>query len=306
MRILAIGDFHGKYPEKFLKKLRKEKFDVIFSVGDFCGSEKASKLFFKYYYASTEEKINNLPKKVKNEIEKAKKIAIDDGIKVLKKLEKEDVPIYFVHGNWDPVAYEGDIGTLKENLDDKKDIRRFDNSLGKKVKAMDFKMKDFGDFVLVGGASSSYPGKIDKKSLDRFFKIYSEESPKIVKRWIATKKIHYARRKKRHVDSFQKAKKLKKPILFLTHNSPYGTKLDIIRDKKAHKLAKGRHYGAYLERLMIIRFKPDLVICGHLHENFGKDKLGKTLLVNTGAAHKNQAVIIDMNKGKVKQVKFFK
>ena len=46
MKILAIGDFHGKFPEKFFRRIKKENFDIILSVGDFCGDDKLAKLFF--------------------------------------------------------------------------------------------------------------------------------------------------------------------------------------------------------------------------------------------------------------------
>jgi len=78
----------------------------------------------------------------------------------------------------------------------------------------------------------------------------------------------------------------------LTHNSPYNTKLDLIKDKKAHKLARGKHYGSYLERLMINRFKPNLVLCGHIHENFGIDKLGKSTLVNVGSTREGKLLLL--------------
>lgn len=35
MKILAIGDFHGKFPEKLKKKIGKEKPDLIVSIGDY-------------------------------------------------------------------------------------------------------------------------------------------------------------------------------------------------------------------------------------------------------------------------------
>jgi hypothetical protein len=35
VRILAMGDFHGKIPYKLKKKIEKLAFDVIISPGDF-------------------------------------------------------------------------------------------------------------------------------------------------------------------------------------------------------------------------------------------------------------------------------
>lgn len=65
-----------------------------------------------------------------------------------------------------------------------------------------------------------------------------------------------------------------KKIVFLTHAPPYKTKLD--------KLMQG-HCGNKSFRNFVEKNKVDLMICGHLHENFGKeDKINKTKVINPG------------------------
>jgi len=67
--------------------------------------------------------------------------------------------------------------------------------------------------------------------------------------------------------------KNKKKIL-LIHGPPYGTKLDKII---------GQHAGNKDITKFIKHHDLDYVICGHLHENFGKkDRIGKTILLNPG------------------------
>ena len=34
MKILVIGDFHGKFPKKLQDRIRKERVDLIVSLGD--------------------------------------------------------------------------------------------------------------------------------------------------------------------------------------------------------------------------------------------------------------------------------
>jgi len=65
-----------------------------------------------------------------------------------------------------------------------------------------------------------------------------------------------------------------KKIIFMTHAPPYRTKLDKI----------GKHYvGNKTFREFIEKSKVDLVVSGHLHENFGKkDKIKKTEVINPG------------------------
>ncbi len=65
-----------------------------------------------------------------------------------------------------------------------------------------------------------------------------------------------------------------KKIILLTHAPPYKTKLDKIGSEAC---------GNKSIKNFILKTKPDLVICGHLHENAGKeDKIKKTKLINPG------------------------
>lgn len=65
-----------------------------------------------------------------------------------------------------------------------------------------------------------------------------------------------------------------KKIILVTHAPPYKTKLD--------KLVGG-HCGNKSIKKFIEKNKIDLLICGHLHENFGKeDKVNKTKIINPG------------------------
>ena len=65
-----------------------------------------------------------------------------------------------------------------------------------------------------------------------------------------------------------------KKIILVTHAPPYKTRLD--------KLVGG-HCGNKSIKHFVEKSKVDLLICGHLHENFGKeDKIGKTKVINPG------------------------
>lgn len=65
-----------------------------------------------------------------------------------------------------------------------------------------------------------------------------------------------------------------KKIILVTHAPPYKTKLD--------KLMQG-HCGNKSIRHFVEKNKIHLLICGHLHENFGKeDKIKKTKIINPG------------------------
>jgi len=95
-------------------------------------------------------------------------------------------------------------------------------------------------------------------------------------------------------------KKQKNTILF-THDVPYGCKLDIIRNKKSPY--NGKHVGDKYLLWAIKKYSPILNICGHMHENQGKCKIGKTLVVNPGFGQNGEAAIIDLPKLKIKFIK---
>jgi Icc-related predicted phosphoesterase len=72
--------------------------------------------------------------------------------------------------------------------------------------------------------------------------------------------------------AFKPIKDAKRKIL-ITHTPPYGTKLD----------ALWSHVGSKGVKEIIEETKPDLCLCGHIHETFGKhDKVGETEVINVG------------------------
>ncbi|MFC1649061.1 metallophosphoesterase, partial [Nanoarchaeota archaeon] len=63
-------------------------------------------------------------------------------------------------------------------------------------------------------------------------------------------------------------------VFFIIHGPPYNTTVDEIMED---------HVGNLTMREFIEEAKPDVVVCGHLHENFGRyDVLGETYVVNPG------------------------
>ncbi|HIP75163.1 MAG TPA: YfcE family phosphodiesterase [Thermococcus paralvinellae] len=75
--------------------------------------------------------------------------------------------------------------------------------------------------------------------------------------------------------------------ILLMHVPPYGTKVD--------RTFTGLHVGSKALKRFIEEKQPPLVICGHIHEAGGIDKIGKTLIVNPGPLFKGYYAVIDMN-----------
>ncbi|MFA5174111.1 MAG: metallophosphoesterase [Candidatus Pacearchaeota archaeon] len=281
MRILVIGDFHGKFPEK-LKKIAK-KVDIIVSLGDYTPFT-LRKEFFKYCYGKDVELWEAVGKS------RYKKVITNDfkkGENILKKLNELSVPVVSVLGNIDyPLADDvNDIKRIKGKKSWKWDedrtkylqraIKKYKN-----IQYIDYNAFIFRGIVFIGARGHSHPGRVKSSGFRKHKKILD--------------KLFYKYRKKK--------------IIFVSHVVPNNTKLDKIRDKKAHKWARGKHFGSKLMRRIVDKWHPILNLSGHFHENIGEDRLGKTLIVNPGAAVEGKAAIIDFNeeKGKINKIKFIK
>jgi len=279
MKILAIGDFHGKFPVK-LKKLAKDV-DLIISVGDYF-PWRLKEEFFKHCYKTNKELWEIVGKKRFKEA-KLKDLEIG-GKRVISFLDKFKVPVVTVPGNYDTPEFNDHYSEKNFSSSSWKwvnhdffspIIKRYKN-----IRRIDYSYFKIGDLVLIGGFGHSSPGNV--------------------------KSFAYKKHRKILDRLFEKNKK--STIIFIGHNMPYDTKLDLIRDKRANKKARGRHFGSKLIQRIIKSYQPALFIGGHFHENQGKCKIGKTLVVNTGAAMDGKAALIyfDEKKAKVKSIKFVK
>jgi uncharacterized protein len=74
--------------------------------------------------------------------------------------------------------------------------------------------------------------------------------------------------------------------VFVPHAPPYDTKLD--------KVLLGKHVGSTAVRTFVEEKQPDVLVCGHIHESRGLDKLGKTQMVNCGAAGRGHYACIEL------------
>ncbi len=285
MKILAIGDFHGEFPKKFERIIKKEKIDIILSNGDY-PPFSLGKLYFKEIFAKQgtkdEKKLWDIIGK-----ERYKKITLKDfkkGETVLKKLNSLELPVFTVLGNHDyPPDDLRDFSKKEKGWEWKwenqlsffpKAIKKYRN-----IQRVDYSYGRFGEYIIIGARGHSAPGRVKsrayrryKRKLDNLFKRFKEENKD-------------------------------KKVIFLTHNVPYKTKLDLL-GKKTHELVRGRHAGSKMFRRIIEKYQPILHVGGHIGERMGKDKIGKTILINPGEAHHGKAVIIEIDGGKVRRVRF--
>ena len=275
MKLLVCGDFHGRFPKKLLQVIKKEKIDALISNGDYA-SFFYRDLWFKHCYEKDVQLWQIVGKK------KFKEIILKDvksGEFVFKKLGKLNIPVITVLGNVDyglwTDAYESK--NKKFDIEDIdffiRIIKRYSN-----INNIDYSYTKLGDFVIIGGGTSSFPGKVKSKMYKKLRRILDKNFKK-----------------------FRQELKAQR-VIFLSHNVPYNTKLDKITSKKAHAEAKGKHFGSKLVRRIINRYQPILAIGGHIHDGRGMQKLGKTLVVNPGAVHGGRYAIVEID-DKTKKIK---
>ena len=75
--------------------------------------------------------------------------------------------------------------------------------------------------------------------------------------------------------------------VFISHAPPFKSKLD--------RMFLGMHVGSKPVREYIEASQPDIVLCGHIHEARGIDRIGKTIVINPGPFPKHY-VVIDIDK----------
>jgi len=264
VKILAIGDFHGKFPEKLKKEAKKA--DLVLCTGDFGGSDRLLKIIFKYFYQDWTKVVGK---------KKTKQLVLEDynsGKFILNQLSKLGKPVYIIPGNWDfEDKKKQRFGGLKLKKYSEI-IKKLDNLyfINKKMKnILGLEVYGFGGAITAsiyltkeGGFKDSKRRKYRKKH-DRFEKqLFSKTSNKL--------------------------------DIFLAHYPPYGY-FDIVKYKGENPM-NGKHVGFQPYTDFIKRFHPKIFICGHMHEYQGVKKLGKTTIIATGSAKEGKAAIIEINK----------
>ena len=269
MKILALGDYHGQFSNKLLTQAKKS--DLVISLGD----------YFPGYHAENFviERAEEVLKLILGQIDESfLKKEISSVREIFKKLNSLNCPVVTTYGNYDKSGSE-DTSDIEGEGEDvfSKILKDYP-----KIKRADYKAVKIKDLVIIGCYGSSFPGRPESKK-------YKESKDKLSKLF----------------EEYSKENSEGK-VIFISHNVPYNTKLDKINDPKADPEVFGKHYGSKLVREIIEKYKPSLHIAGHMHENQGFVKLGKTICVDAGPALEGKGAIIEFDEilGKVNKLKF--
>jgi Icc-related predicted phosphoesterase len=79
----------------------------------------------------------------------------------------------------------------------------------------------------------------------------------------------------------------KRQTILVSHSPPKNTKVDLT--------FTGEHAGSTSVRKFIEKTNPSLVLCGHIHEATGTDKINNTTITNPGPARHGHCALIHIN-----------
>ena len=298
VKILVIGDLHGRMP-----RIHFKDFDYIICVGDVCDDRGFRPYINKWFSFLKNNEHISFDKFLGKEFSPRKeevllKESISRGRRILEYLNSFGKPVFFVPGNWDD-----SYGPTKIKNPDKNDYsysRAF----------LDYWLGRYSNEGLIGGLENVY---------DLQYRLYSDEFVNILGYGLISGPEDFKGRfsksnltKKQKTFLLNLAKKIplrlsklwlkrnrKAVSIFVTHNVPYGV-LDKIKDKKSP--GHGKHAGSTVARDFCLKKKPEICVGGHVHEHYGKKKLGSTTVINAGYG-KDAQVLLDI-KGKKVRVKF--
>ncbi len=278
MKILAIGDFHGRFPEGLKRKLKKEDFDLIIGLGDYTGLPEWRPIVLAQLRAGKKGKEipngeNVIGKKKYKALIKRDFMA---GLKVLRELNNFGKPCLIIFGNGD--WYKFFANKIGKNYE--KYVKKMKN-----LRQINYGVAKFKGIYFIG-----FGGYMD---IDAFFnkREWKDEDEESIRERIA-------RREKSRKLLNKNLRKAKGEKILVLHYAPKGA-FDIIHGGKANPLT-GKSAGVGFFAEAIKKYKPKLVFCGHMHEYQGKKKLGKSLVVNPGDAERGRAAIIDYPSLRVK------
>ncbi len=281
MKFLIIGDLHGNKP-----RIHYKGFDAMIAPGDFCSDPMK-----KYMFSVLRERLKN-PGYDKNWYDlagkkKAEKMvgkSLQDGRKVLEYLNSLGVPVFVVPGNWDWADEDEEDNVIGRNL--------FDDMINdlENITNIHYSMIDTGEHQIIGYGLSSGPEYPQHKS----------EPERLDKEELRLLKMDYDAILEAISMLFREATR---PVILLTHNVPFNTGLDMIKDKTSPRF--GMHFGSLVARKLIERFHPMVCIGGHMHESQGRDMLGKTLCINAGFGSEANTWL-ELNRDSVVKLDFHK
>lgn len=278
-KIFAAGCLHGELKAEVVDFIKSEKPDLVLISGDFSGGDYSDKL--RKYEKKLVDDFGPIPDfwPLRVQIESDKnflkwsRISAKNTEKIFHTLKKLDVPIFYIHGNWDSVALDFGKSSLKK-MESSGDFF-IDRASDENVKFIHNRLVKAHGINIIG--YGGYRGTSTKEYL------YKDLPPP---RMDAKHIMHIREHMEMDLNKLFLRAKDGKTIL-LTHDPPYKV-LDYLASAK-------KNYGEKVTRELIEKHSPILCVCSHFHEHQGVEKIKNTTVVNTGYGREGQCALIEID-----------
>lgn len=256
---MVIGDLHGQTPQ-----LPDEEVDAVLVIGDVCADtgmreymNQSLQLYNKegpeadtWYEIAGEEKATQLVHQ-----------SLQAGRDTMKLLNKLGVPVYAIPGNWDWTGEDSEWELITRNLWSERVVADLENVID-----LDDSLLETDEYSLLGYGRVNGPELLEHRG----YEFVTDEE-------IAENQQDF----QELYEAFATlCKEAQHPIIFLSHNVPYDTELDIINNPES--IQDGKHFGSILARKIIDEYQPVLCVAGHIHEHYKTQKIGNTVCLNAG------------------------
>ena len=304
LRLLLLGDFHGqlqKIPASALAD--RADFDAIVSAGDFFGLSPrtyAVSLRLRSLHFALEQEENvaharrlareykKLGKRYEHLVAREEVQNFVHARRIMDYLDSFGKPVFIVPGNWEfrPPFF----GSAKEY---RAQLARYRALLRgyKNITDLHLSSTRCKGYTFVGLGVCQMPENVfyyDPVLAEECY--HGEKHLRLYKHWM-----------RRMQPLFERARKQHEKVIFISHNQPYGTSLDLITSPDSP--AQGEHYGSCVTRKLIDDFQPVLCVAAHIHETRGTACIGTTLCVNSGfAGHGEYGVVALGKRGELPRV----
>ena len=221
MKLLIIGDFHGKFPEKLKKEVKRNKVDLIIGLGDYSGIPEWKPIVMKRLKAAKEGREIPSAEEIigKKRFKQLLKKDFELGKKVLYNLNKLEKGFY-IFGNgddeWYKYPFDKKVDSVKRiNINFLKKLKNLKNINYKKTNFMGLNIIGFGGYMDIDAYfdKNGFKGAENKEQL----------------------RGRIRRRKKAKEKFFSLLKNIKGKKIFVLHYPPKGF-FDIIRDIKSNPM----------------------------------------------------------------------
>ncbi len=267
MKIGLLADIHGseKNLNQLLNHFKKEKVDLVLIAGDIAATV-SYKLIIRSFIATKKlSRSNYATYAYSSALDLFDRFQIKSLKKILKRLNRCSFPSIIIQGNSETVNASL---FLKEESERSSNLFFIDNEI---LELPEFK------FTFIG---------------------YSGTLPAVYRRAFASPGEKPLAQMREELEGMEKKIKGTNPIIFLTHDAPYGTKLDIIKSR--NEQGGNKALTEFIERV-----KPIINVHGHIHENRGAARFTETFLINPGAVVDGRGAIYDSEKTTLRMLEGF-